>query len=487
MMSMVRRVMPGVRSRLSWAREYILALVASVMGVGLGFGLSSRFQALAVGLYGIGTYCLLIVIDPLKGLILWLVTQPLFDKHLNISLGAGIPDLSLTRFCMALITVLLLARTATRQHPAQPITRFDVVALLFMVGILQCGYRGSRGLLSLQKVFDLYCVPILCYFAAKNLVTSRRAMHLVLYAVLFMAVYTAIYAIYETTTGNVLLKPENTSSYDFYTDANLRILRGIWGSNEGFGRILVMGLPIGFYFYLRTPSAARKVFWAICLGVVFVGLFLTYKRIAWLSTLTVVFIMQLFYPQFRRLFIVLFIVVGVALALNWTDISTSNVYVNRINSKRSTVEHRTGGWEHALEFWRYRPLLGHGLHQYKNLARAAGYEDLTVESEYLHILVSAGLAGFLPYVGLLLLMGYEGFQHYRGRVEGGLADRDLAAVFWAILSGYALTTATAIITNLMVPAVLFTVAGAVIYARREAVVTRPELEQRSTTTVPLVS
>jgi len=475
MTSSLQRVTSGILSRLYPVQESVISILTIVIGISIAFGLSSPLQALTIALTGISVFLLLILFDPLKGLLLWLITQPLIERHLNISLGAGIPDLSLTRLCIALITVLLLARTVIRRYRLQPVNKFDVLAFLLMVGMMQSAPKGLRGIASIQNVFDLYWVPVLTYFAVKNLVTSRQSVHLVLYAVLIIALYSAVYAIYETTTGNVLFAPHAYRSY-FYSDSDLRILRGIWSNNEGFGRVLIMGLPIGFYSYLKTSSLTRKSFWAICLVLMFVGLFLTYKRIAWLAVVVVVFVMQSFYPQFRRLFIVLLIVVAIVSALNWDRISTSTVYTDRVNSQLSTSEDRTKGWEHALEFWSANPLLGRGFRQYRNLARAAGYQDRAVESEYLDILVSAGLAGFLPYVGLLLLMGYAGLQHYRGRVTDSLADRDLIAVFWGILTGYALTISTAIVTNLIIPSMLFAVAGAIIYARRPSPARPSEVE-----------
>jgi O-antigen ligase len=465
-----------VFGRLLACREGLITVGVSGAGVVLALSLASPVvQPLAVAVSGVVVYFLVILGDPLKGLLLWLVTQILLDRHLNISLGAGIPDLSLTRLCIALITVLLLARAAIRRHRLQSVNKFDVLAFLLIVGTMQSGLRGIYGVRSIQGVFDLYWVPILTYFAVKNLVTSRQSVHLVLYAVLFIALYSAVYAIYESTTGNVLSIATVTGP-TIYSESGLRILRGIWGGNESFGRVLVMGIPIGFYFYLKTSSPARRAGWAICLALVFVGLFFTYKRAAWLAMVATVFVMQSFYPQFRRLFIVLLIVVIIAVNFNWDRISTSTVYTARIHSQSSTKEGRTDGWKHALEFWSANPLLGYGFRQYRNLARAAGYRDKAVESEYLDILVSSGLVGFLPYVGLLLLMAYDGLQHYRGRVADGLADQDLVAVFWGILVGYAITISTAIVTCLVIPSMLFAVAGAIIYARRSSPSRLSEME-----------
>jgi O-antigen ligase len=480
MISAMRRAVAALLRRLYDTRGWIITVAAVGAGMGLAFGLCSPLRDLIVAIAGVSVYCAVILIDPLKGLVLWMVTQRVLWRDLSISLGAGIPDLSLTRICIALIMVLLLARTAIRYCRLQPLNKLDAVAFLFMLGMLQSGFRGRRGLSSLQDVFDVYWIPIFAYFVVKNLVTKRRSVHLVLYGVLFIGLYSAVYAIYESTTGNVLFEPATLAQrHAYYRESGLHILRGIWGGNGGFGKVFVMSIPINFYFYLKASSPVRKAIWAICLALVFVGLYLTYKRAAWLGMLVVVFLMQCFFPQFRRLFIVLAVVVGVAFALNWDKITTSTVYTDRVNSKVSTSEDRTEAWENALEFWSARPLLGHGSQQYERLASEAGYRRTAIESEYMDILVSAGLAGFLPYVGMLVLMVYDGLQHYRGRVAGSLADRDLIAVFWGILVGYAVTISTEVTYRLIIPALLFAVAGAIVYARREAPSTQRELGHRS--------
>jgi len=477
-----QRVAALILARLYTVSEGIIIITAVGLGILLALGLYSPTQALTIALAGISVYVVTIIIDPLKGLVLWLITQPLLEGYLNISLGAGIPDLSLTRLCMASICVVLLARAAIRLYQLQSINKFDILAVAFMIGMAQSGFRGSRGASSFQNVFDLYFVPVVVYFAVKNLVSNRRSVHLILFAVAIVALYSAVYAFYESITGNVLFASEVHKFY-FY-ESGLRVLRGLYGSNTGFGRVFVMAIPILFYCFLKTSSSSQKILFAIWLALVFGGLYLTYKRAAWLAMLAVVFVMQFFYPQFRRLFIVLLVIVIVAMAFNWDSITTSTVYTDRINSKSSTVEMRTGGWKNGIEFWSTNPVVGIGFHNYWQSADEAGYSDKGLENEHLEILVSAGLLGFLPYVGLLVLMIYDGYKHYRGRVEGSLADPDLVVVFWGVVTGHVITASTSQINNLVVNAILFAVAGAVIYARRRAVPTRPEPKQRTANAVP---
>lgn len=450
-------------------REPIIVLVAVALGILLALGLYSPNQELTVALAGTSIYVVTIIIDPLKGILLWLVTQPLLERYLNISLGQGIPDLSLTRLSIGLVSVLLVARAAIRQHQLQPINKFDVVALLLMVGMMQSAPGGRRGISTIQNVFDGYWIPILTYFTVKNLVGNRRSLNLVLGAVILVGLYSAAYALYESTTGHILLPPNGDGEIvTAYRDSGLRILRGIWGSNVGFGRAINLAIPLLFYFYLKKPSLAWKLLLIGCLALAFGGLFVTYKRTAWIAMVAIIFVMQLFHSQFRRLFLVLLTVVVIASALNWDSISSSTVYTDRVNSQNSTSEGRTDGWNNAIELWSVNPLWGRGFGQYTNLSGKAGFRDRAVESEYLNVLVSAGLVGFVPYVSLLLLAAYEGLRHYRGKVANSLTDRDLIPVYWGLLAGYAigLSTSIATVSNMAIIAMFFAVTGAVIYARR---------------------
>jgi len=466
--SRIQNIASNVLAYFYKIRESIIVLIAVALGILLAVGLYSPNRELTVALAGTGIYVVTIIIDPLKGILLWLATQPLLERYLNISLGQGIPDLSLTRLAMGLVSVLLLARTAIRQHELRPINKFDVVALLLMVGMMQSAPGGKRGIATIQNIFDGYWIPLLTYFTVRNLVTNRRSVNLVLGTVALVGLYSAAYALYESTTGYILLAPIREGELvTVYRDSGLRILRGIWGSNVGFGRTINLAIPILFYFYLKKPSLTWKFFLIVCLAIAFGGLFVTYKRTAWVAMVVVMFVMQLFYSQFRRLFIVLLAVVVIASVLNWDSISSSTVYTDRVNSQNSTSEDRTEGWNNAIELWKVNPLWGRGFGQYTKLSGLAGFRDRAVESEYLNVLVSAGLVGFVPYVALLLLAAYEGVRHYRGKVPHSLAERELIPVYWGMLVGYAVGLSTSIVTvsDMAIVAMFFAVTGAVLYAR----------------------
>ncbi len=479
-------VTSGILLRLYRAREFIIDIVAIGIGVGLAFGLSSPSRDLTFSIAGMSLYLVAIFLNPLKGLLLWLATQPLLDQWFSISLGASIPDLTPTRICAVLVVIILLARFATRYSQFPTLNKFDVVVLLFMVGITQSGPRGYQGLNSIKPIFDNYWIPILTYFAVRSLVTNQKSMYMVLFAVLFVSLYSAVAGVYEATTGHIIsLSPKDPSSYHhLYYASGLRVLRSIYGNNEDLSRVIIMGIPIGLYFYLKASSPARKGVWTIGLVLLFVGLLLTYKRTAWMAIVVMVFVMQLFNSQFRRLFIGLLVVGSIISVVYWDSVVSSKAYTRAQGEENaSTAEGRTEGWQKAITFWKARPLIGHGFRQYRKLAREGQKFD-ALESEHLDILVSSGLAGFLPYVGMFLLMGYDGLRHYRGQVANGLADRALIASFWANLLGYIITIQTAMIGSLAVPAMFFALAGAILYSRRSPPARSSEMEVNVKQAVP---
>jgi len=61
-------------------------------------------------------------------------------------------------------------------------------------------------------------------------------------------------------------------------------------------------------------------------------------------------------------------------------------------------------------------------------------------------------------------------------VADGLADRDLVAVFWGVMTSYLISIATSTMRELAVPSLFFAVAGAILYARRSSLSELPEMK-----------
>lgn len=440
-----------------------LTLSVVTLGLVLGFLLTSPLSNLAVSVIAILIYMAAIVSNPLAGLLLWLLTSPYAEKTINITLGASIPDLSPNRFCVLFLSMILLAQATIRKRKLLPSTGLDFAAILFLLGQGLSALEGKGGAQSIQGVFDLYGIPIAGYFLAKNLVKNRKDLDILLHTTLAIALGAAFYAFYEHSTGNILFAPEDVS-LTIYKESGLRILRGLLQRSDHFGALFSMVIPLSFYLYLKEKSQARKPAYAIALGILLLGLFLTYKRTAWISFLVSALVLPFFIPRFRRFFIVMLLIFVLALGATWGSVSQSVVFTKRVQSEKSTTEGRTKGWEAAIDLWAKRPIFGYGFRMYEVVATRTGVEDEAIENEYIDILFSAGLIGFLPYLAMFILMTRNSIKLFllKSRQKFIFVERDLVVVFWCIVLAYLVNYTSSRAGNGFVTLVFFTLVGAIV-------------------------
>lgn len=417
-----------------------LTLGTTIFGTILGFLMASPAMEVTTSAVGILIHLSAIVVNPLTGLLLWVVSNPFGELYINISLGESIPDLSPARFCVIFLSILLLAEVAIRARQFAPFTSTDAVGLIFLLGLaFSTVNEVSSWQESVQYVFDRYYVPWLVYFFAKNLVARGRDVDKVLGAVLVFGVYAALYAIYEVQTRNILFVREEVTFFE-YKEAGLHVLRGLLDRNDHFGALFCMVIPVNFYLYLKSSSPVKRLLYAATLGILFLGLFFTYKRAAWIAIVVIFFVVQLFFAQFRRLFFVLLVIFAAVLALTWNSVSQSTVVTNRIGSKVSTVEGRTNGWEAAIQLWAREPLFGYGPGSYRTVAEKEGINDTALENAHLSVLFNSGLVGFVPYIAWYVFVLRDSIRQFqRARRKEGKAlfvDQDLTVISWGVLIAY---------------------------------------------------
>jgi O-antigen ligase len=109
----------------------------------------------------------------------------------------------------------------------------------------------------------------------------------------------------------------------------------------------------------------------------------------------------------------------------------------------------------AMNMFVHSPLVGHGFGRYTydskkwdyivgvfGLSSQFAYTTGVPHNEYMHVLVLLGLAGFIPYVAILVIAWRTAARHYRDRFSGGGPSRDIALIVLSALGLY-LTTAGA--------------------------------------------
>jgi O-antigen ligase len=235
-----------------------------------------------------------------------------------------------------------------------------------------------------------------------------------------------------------------------------------------FGALFSMVIPVNFYLYLKAPTRLKKDLYAATLALLFVGIYITYKRTAWVALVVILFVMQWFYPQFRRIFYVLLLVFVVVLGATWGTVSQSVVFTDRINSKVSTTEGRTDGWNAAIDLWSRQPLFGYGHGNYRTVAEKKGVADAALENEHVSVLFGAGLVGFVPYVAWYISILRDSVYLFRPIPQRGAkkpriyVDRDLIVVFWGVLLAYIINYTTTTAGVFPVTMVFYVLAGTLV-------------------------
>jgi O-antigen ligase len=140
--------------------------------------------------------------------------------------------------------------------------------------------------------------------------------------------------------------------------------------------------------------------YALLAGLFILGMFLTYKRAAWISMLVSFAVIAPFFPAFRRTLLGLALVISVPLTFYWDHLAASSLVEQRLTRDLDTLNGRTDIWQVGVELWQQSPWLGHGFQSFETLST----RFQAIENTYLHLLVSGGLLTFLPFIWIVVLI-----------------------------------------------------------------------------------
>ncbi len=441
----------------AWLRsagQFILAVAVCALGVFIGVSLWDPARLpLTVALISITAVLLLITLDPLLGLGAWIALAPFSVVwHLDIHLGAGIPDLALTRLALGWTLVLLVARAALGQRRLLPVNALDIVMLIFAVGILLSTPTSLLGVTSaVQGVFDAYLLPMFVYALARNLVQDARGARWTAAWVLLIGAYLAFFVLHEQITGVALLAPD-TVQFSYGTD--LRRVVSLLGNPVFFGIPLAFAMVMAMAAFTWQTTLRGRVAMTVLAVVFAVAGFFTYNRASWLGLLLGAAVLSLYYRRWRQFLLPVVITAGLILALRWPEISQYPLVKERLLREQS-VDDRLNSVDVAVTLWQQNAVTGIG---YANFGKVAVERGLLARipnyvpaphNSYLFVLTSGGLVAGVPYILVLLLMMFDlwRFERFRRRthppdVPHATVWRGLLAAAMAVVVIQVVTSAT---------------------------------------------
>lgn len=342
----------------AWLRvagRLVLALLVCALGVLIGLTLWDPARLpLTVALISVTAVLLLVTINPLLGLGVWVALSPFATVwNLDIHLGAGIPDLALTRLAAGWTLVLLVARATLGYRRLARVNALDVVMLVFAAGILLSAFASTLGAVSaIQGVFDAYVLPMLVYALARNLVEDARGARWIAGIVMVIGAYLAFLVLQEQITGVALFAPD-TVQLTYGTD--LRRVVSLLGNPAFFGIPLAFALAVAMVAFTWQTTLRGRVLLATLAMTFAVAGFFTYNRASWLGLVLGLVVVSLYDRRWWRFLLPVVVVVGLILALRWPEISQHPLVSDRLLREES-VEDRLTNVNAAVTLWQQHVL-----------------------------------------------------------------------------------------------------------------------------------
>ena len=221
----------------------------------------------------------------------------------------------------------------------------------------------------------------------------------------------------------------NHSMNSFSEESGHWVMWPFFKDHTSYGAILALSIPINIWLIYESKKNLLRYFLLTSLIILFVGLYFSYTRAAWLSIILTFGVFLLYYFRIKLKFlIILFIIPLLFVIINLTDISyliqkndaehtTENFSeriesMSNISSDASNLE-RLNRWNCAIKLFYERPFFGWGPGTYSFVyAPFQSSKDLTIistnfgdggnaHSEYLGPLAEQGFIGFI--INLILI------------------------------------------------------------------------------------
>ena len=179
--------------------------------------------------------------------------------------------------------------------------------------------------------------------------------------------------------------------------------------------------------------------------------------------------MQFFYPQFRRLFVVITLAALLVIWATWDQVSQSQA-ATRIGTHDESLDGREVRWQAGFNMLLEKPIRGWGFGQYHRHSgkfRTDGKKTniKAVENDYLYIGVGSGLIGLAPYLLFIivpLIYSWKLFLKTRTPEWSGFVKPETVAVFWAVILCLLITSYTAKQVQPVIRLMTFAVTGAIV-------------------------
>src|SRR3972149_2112166 len=239
---------------------------------------------LAAILFGL-PLALLLISEPFRALIMWLLLSPALGSYIKLSLPVGIPDITFDRLVVGCIVLSLALQVMFRGGRLLPVGQTEKAMLLFIIiGLLSLFFRSQRRGSEFLIFLDEYGVPFLLFVAANNLFQSHEQIRQLVRVLFLVGVYLGVYGIYQFLAhGDIVMAHGD----DLKALGHLLEGRAVGPFLNGavYGTVLIFAFVWTLYLIPLERWGRAQFFIGIGLALIALGMFLSLTRAVWIGFL----------------------------------------------------------------------------------------------------------------------------------------------------------------------------------------------------------
>ena len=332
-----------------------------------------------------------------------------------------------------------------------PPGRIEMMMLLFLViaavSSLVAGPThepggDARGTQDFIFLTQSYGVPFLGFFLAKNLLRGERQLRALLVTCVAMGCFIGAVGILQHFTGIATFTP---TRYETIHEARAT---GTLSSAPHFGIVMSLCLFPAIILLKRARTLVSRSAFLGAVSLILLSLILCKTRAAYLGVVVGLGLLGRLDRRLGRVLVVLAFVATFGLMIAWPVFVDTDFVQGRL-SDPTPILNRIALTGTAVNMIVHRPVFGFGFGRLRfsqermeylsslgGVSRAWAHSLHVPHNEYLHLLILTGLAGFLPYLAVIMGCLKTSARASRRREGGGGIERDLAIVAYVGFAAY---------------------------------------------------
>jgi len=397
---------------------------------------------------------------------LWLVGTPTVFIYANNMLSS-IPFLRVERAFLPLFFLGMMAATAGKRNAIKPILTIEkaMLALLFVASISVVISTFGKPMETLRQGawFWLECLlmPYLAFYFARQQDWTERQTNLLFRWLLVAGMYLAVVGGLQLFLKMQFFYPKYLQpilEFDGVTGVIEQRASGVFASPNEYGLVMATLLILAVFLFARSTDGLARTAYILMMLPLLAGLAICKTRAPWLGAMAGLLVIYVGDRRVRWLFLTgaMLGMIGFLAALPYL-INSGLLQFRILDFEPMYV--RFAAYTTALNMIVHNPLTGLGFGPAMFTASKPEYATTfglifsqfqagVPHNEFLHMLVLLGLAGFVPFI-ILLVWAFRLTSAARLRAAGAPEWQvDLALCARAIFVGY-------LCTGMMVDVLLF--------------------------------